>query len=217
MHRFAAAGTVCLLAAGTATGMQPSPDAPSFPLRSDAPNRNVGERRFAATLRQINDHAAVRFVLHGGDFKGGGEPRSDERLQRRLAQFQVARTALVYSPGDYEWTDCHCTSTSRFDPLERLLCGAGLHLAIRVAVGSMLGASSPRRRDRKRALALVSPARRWGGGCRGRTASFVVRRVAASSVDREALGRYRCRHSASTKAWAHTSRQIDWATLGRSA
>ncbi len=92
----------------------------SFALVGDAPYSTAAEGRFAAMLRQINDDASLSFVLHAGDIKGGGEPCSDALLQRRLAQFDEVRTALVYTPGDNEWTDCHRPAAGAFHPLERL-------------------------------------------------------------------------------------------------
>ena len=72
-------------------------------------------------LRQIDADPSLHFVLHAGDLKGGSEPCSDELLRRRLAQFDLVRTALVYTPGDNDWTDRHRPAAGRFSPLERLV------------------------------------------------------------------------------------------------
>lgn len=71
-------------------------------------------------LEQLNEDPSLQFILHVGDIKGGDEPCSDELLRRRLAQFDLVRTALVYTPGDNEWTDCHRAAAGGFHPLERL-------------------------------------------------------------------------------------------------
>jgi len=71
-------------------------------------------------LQQIGDQPSIRFVLHAGDLKGSGEPCSDELLRRRLEQLQAVRTALVYTPGDNDWTDCHRAGAGGYPPLERL-------------------------------------------------------------------------------------------------
>lgn len=104
----------CAKTSGTAPGGF------SFALLGDAPYGVDQEERFAAMLRQIDDDPSLRFVLHVGDLKGGGEPCTDALLRRRLAQLAIVRTAVVYTPGDNEWTDCHRAAAGRFDPLERL-------------------------------------------------------------------------------------------------
>ena len=119
MRRFFAFAMFALLAACAPKSATPSA-AFSFALLGDAPYRETDEDRFAAMLRQINDDPSLRFVLHVGDLKGSAEPCSDALLRRRLAQFNLVHTALVYTPGDNEWTDCHRPSAGRFDPLERL-------------------------------------------------------------------------------------------------
>lgn len=91
----------------------------SFALIGDAPYRAADEPRFAALLEQI-DETPARFVLHAGDLKGSTEPCSDELLRARLAPFALVRTALVYTPGDNDWTDCHRGGAGGHHPLERL-------------------------------------------------------------------------------------------------
>lgn len=60
------------------------------------------------------------FTLHVGDIKGGSTPCSDAELQRALDQIQTFEGAVVYTPGDNEWTDCHRRDAGGFDPRERL-------------------------------------------------------------------------------------------------
>lgn len=60
------------------------------------------------------------FSIHVGDFKSGGSQCSDEEFERQLGHFNLFEAALVYTPGDNEWTDCHRSSNGSHDPLERL-------------------------------------------------------------------------------------------------
>ena len=60
------------------------------------------------------------FTIHVGDTKGGSTPCSDTEFQRILDQLQTFDGALVYTPGDNEWTDCHRRDAGGFDPRERL-------------------------------------------------------------------------------------------------
>lgn len=116
-----AAAAPCLVAlAGCAVDRNAAAAGFSFALLGDAPYREADEPRFAALLQHIDADPALRFVLHAGDLKGSGEPCSDQLLRRRLAQLAAVRTALVYTPGDNEWTDCHRPAAGRHDPLERL-------------------------------------------------------------------------------------------------
>jgi hypothetical protein len=119
MNRLLAACAACLLAA-CATGGTPPSSVFAFALLGDAPYRRADEPRFAAMLRQLDDDDTLHFVLHAGDIKGGGESCADALLLRRLAQLRAMRKALVYTPGDNEWTDCHRPAAGRFHPLERL-------------------------------------------------------------------------------------------------
>lgn len=60
------------------------------------------------------------FSLHIGDFKSGSTPCSDEEFGHQLEHFGRFSGAVVYTPGDNEWTDCHRSNNGGFDPLERL-------------------------------------------------------------------------------------------------
>lgn len=60
------------------------------------------------------------FTVHVGDIKSGATPCSDEEFAFQRANFERFETALLYTPGDNEWTDCHRPAAGRFDPLERL-------------------------------------------------------------------------------------------------
>ncbi|WP_169543392.1 hypothetical protein [Sneathiella aquimaris] len=47
------------------------------------------------------------FVVHMGDLKSGGASCNTELLQKRAAQIhKLHDTAVFYTPGDNEWTDC---------------------------------------------------------------------------------------------------------------
>lgn len=59
----------------------------------------------------------LRFAIHVGDFKNGTAVCSDALFQQQWQQFQRFAGALVYTPGDNDWLDCHRRGD---DPLERL-------------------------------------------------------------------------------------------------
>ena len=64
--------------------------------------------------------ARPAFSIHVGDIKAGTGACSDTVFQEQLDFLNSFETALVYTPGDNEWTDCHREGAGRFDPLERL-------------------------------------------------------------------------------------------------
>lgn len=60
------------------------------------------------------------FTIHVGDIKSGSTECSDKMLGEQLAFLNSFASALVYTPGDNEWTDCYRANSGGFDPLERL-------------------------------------------------------------------------------------------------
>ncbi|BCX80633.1 hypothetical protein MIT9_P0207 [Methylomarinovum caldicuralii] len=92
----------------------------SFALIGDLPYGDDQVARFDKLVENVNRDPRVKFVLHTGDIKGGGERCDDERILARFRQYQQFTRAFVYTPGDNEWTDCHRVSNGSFNPLERL-------------------------------------------------------------------------------------------------
>jgi len=86
----------------------------------DMPYTMDMERPGYDRLIEAINSANPAFTIHVGDIKGGGSPCSDARLERELYAFMRIRGALIYTPGDNEWTDCHRAAAGGYDPLERL-------------------------------------------------------------------------------------------------
>ena len=78
-----------------------------------------GAAAFGRVIAEINRQAPA-FAVHLGDILGSDERCTDELLLRRREEFDSCATALVYTPGDNEWTDTHSEKAGRFDPRERL-------------------------------------------------------------------------------------------------
>jgi hypothetical protein len=78
-----------------------------------------GYAPYKALIRAIN-HERPRFSIHIGDFKSGSTLCSDEESKVQLGHFGQFDSALVFTPGDNEWTDCHRSNNGSYDPLERL-------------------------------------------------------------------------------------------------
>ena len=63
---------------------------------------------------------APSFSVHIGDIKSGSTRCSDEEFAAQRAHFGLFEGAVVYTPGDNEWTDCHRANNGGYDPIERL-------------------------------------------------------------------------------------------------
>jgi hypothetical protein len=92
----------------------------AFALIGDMPYGETQLRGVDAMLADINADRSVRFVMHAGDIKGGGERCDDALIEARFRQLQQLDRALIYTPGDNEWTDCHRANNGGYVPTERL-------------------------------------------------------------------------------------------------
>jgi hypothetical protein len=76
--------------------------------------------RVEALIAEINA-ARPAFSIFLGDTKGGGEPCTEAIVfDRTLAWMGQVEGALVYTPGDNEWTDCWQARAGGHDPLALL-------------------------------------------------------------------------------------------------
>ena len=74
---------------------------------------------FARVIAEIDRHHPA-FTVHLGDILGSDEHCTDELMATRRADFDSFATALIYTPGDNEWTDTHTAKAGGFVPTERL-------------------------------------------------------------------------------------------------
>ena len=93
----------------------------SFVALGDLPYGTPGKAYgpYRALIERINQ-AGPDFSVHVGDFKSGSTVCSDEEFANQQAHFQRFKAAVIYTPGDNEWTDCHRANNGGHDPLERL-------------------------------------------------------------------------------------------------
>jgi len=75
--------------------------------------------KYRTLITQINA-LKPEFSIHVGDFKEGSARCSDEEFELQRKHFDLFKGALVYTPGDNDWTDCGRKSNGSYDPLERL-------------------------------------------------------------------------------------------------
>lgn len=76
-------------------------------------------RPYRALIDRIN-LLEPAFSVHVGDIKSGSTLCSDEEFANQKSHFQRFAGAVVYTPGDNEWTDCHRANNGSYYPLERL-------------------------------------------------------------------------------------------------
>ncbi|MDE0145440.1 MAG: hypothetical protein OXL95_06175 [Nitrospira sp.] len=107
---------VCLAFTTTATAAEFT-----FVALGDMPYgpREQAYPAFKALIAEVNRRAPV-FTIHVGDTKSGLDDCSDELLLEQRDFMNSFTAALVYTPGDNEWTDCHRLLAGAYDPLERL-------------------------------------------------------------------------------------------------
>ncbi|OZA36287.1 MAG: hypothetical protein B7X87_14300 [Hydrogenophilales bacterium 17-64-34] len=92
----------------------------SFALIGDVPYGVAIEAKFDRVIDSINAAPRVRLVVHTGDVKAGSERCDDDLLQKRYNQFQTLKDAVIVTPGDNDWTDCHRANNGGYVPTERL-------------------------------------------------------------------------------------------------
>jgi len=113
--RWSMAALLCVAAQGVAA--QPF----SFVALGDLPYGQAaqGYAPYKSLISSINQERPS-FSIHIGDFKSGSTLCSDEESKVQLGHFGLFDSALVFTPGDNEWTDCHRANNGGHDPLERL-------------------------------------------------------------------------------------------------
>jgi len=106
-------------AAGAAAAQTAAPF--SFVAIGDMPygERDIVYPKYKSLIGAINA-GNPDFTIHVGDFKSGQSNCSNDEFQHQFEFMNTFQSALVYTPGDNEWTDCHRKNNGPFDPIERL-------------------------------------------------------------------------------------------------
>ena len=107
-----------------------------FGVMGDTPYNDREEAHFVRMLERMGDEP-LAFIVHVGDIKAGSKsPCTDELFEKRRGQLDRSRHAIVYTPGDNEWTDCRRKSNGAMDPLERLAKLREVFFAGRASLGA---------------------------------------------------------------------------------
>ena len=116
--------SILLLAAAIAAQLFVGAQAVAEPFRfvvlGDTQDISAAGRAAVARLLKHASGLAPAFTVHIGDLKNGGDPCTDAFIEEAHALLDDLRGALVFTPGDNDWTDCHVRKAGARDPLERL-------------------------------------------------------------------------------------------------
>ena len=113
---------LCIVAGAALAQGQTSVSASfSFVAIGDLPygEREIVYPKYRSLIEAINA-AKPDFTIHVGDFKSGTSVCSDDEFHHQFEFMSQFEAALIYTPGDNEWTDCHRKNNGPFEPLERL-------------------------------------------------------------------------------------------------
>jgi hypothetical protein len=124
MRSFNAAVGFALLIASAAVrviGAEPESTPFTFAAFGCMPyQRNMSDSSaFTRLIAEVNRHSPA-FSVHLGDIIGSDEKSTDDVLLQRRREFNTFTSALIYTPGDNEWTDSHSEKGGRYVPTERL-------------------------------------------------------------------------------------------------
>lgn len=75
---------------------------------------------FQGFINVMSADPKFNLVIHLGDLKGGSTACTDQYLRGIRDTLNSYAGALVYTPGDNEWTDCHRNAADPKNPVERL-------------------------------------------------------------------------------------------------
>lgn len=156
---------------------------------------DAGAVAFGRLIAEIN-RVAPAFTVHLGDICGGSEPANDTLFRQRRDHFDAFAGALIYTPGDNEWTDTHRTG---FAPAERLAKLRELFFATERSRGAQPIPLVTQRRDTAHA-AYVENARWTRGGIVFATVHVVGSSNNHAPAPAGALDEWRARDAANA-AW----------------
>jgi len=154
--------TAAALTAGSAAETKPAAPAPAerftFVALGCMPYGEADYPSYERLLAEISRHHPA-FTVHCGDTKAGAAAPTDDFLPRVRDWFNSVAGAVIYTPGDNEWTDVHRTGQ---DPLVWLNKIRELYFAQERSLGQQPIPLVTQRRDA--AFAKFVENARWSRG-----------------------------------------------------
>jgi hypothetical protein len=120
--RTACAALACalVLTGAAPTHAQAAPVRYTFAVIAGTLQSAADEAPTQRLIDAIGRERDMSFIVYDGNLKGGKEACRDTLYERRQALLEAARPALVFIPGQHDWTDCGTAEAGGFDPVERL-------------------------------------------------------------------------------------------------
>ncbi|RFU45708.1 hypothetical protein [Paraburkholderia sp. DHOC27] len=116
----AALGIAFVLSCGAWSRAHAAPVRYSFAVLADTLQGNADEAPTQRLLDTIGRERNISFIVYDGNLRGPKEACRDSLYEQRQAILEAARPALIFIPGQYDWTDCGSPEAGGFDPVERL-------------------------------------------------------------------------------------------------
>ena len=86
----------------------------------DMPYTAQQQAAFQGFINAMSADTSFHLLIHVGDIKSGSSACTDAYIGSIRDALNSYSGALVYTPGDNEWTDCHRNSGDPRNPVERL-------------------------------------------------------------------------------------------------
>jgi hypothetical protein len=93
------------------------PNSFAFGVFGDAPYQRSEMPAFRRVLDDVNK-SNVEWLIHVGDIQWF--PCTDSAYKEKLDTMNTVDRAVIYTPGDNEWTDCYTYKEGGYPPLDRL-------------------------------------------------------------------------------------------------
>jgi hypothetical protein len=119
----AAAAVMAAVGASAAPAKDDNPNAAqpfTIGVIGDMPYTSQQLAAFQGFLNAMSVDLSFQLAIHLGDIKSGSSACTDEYIRGIRDALNSYAGALVYTPGDNEWTDCHRNSSDPKNPVERL-------------------------------------------------------------------------------------------------
>jgi len=116
----AALAVAQILAGGMSPRVRAAPVRYTFAVIAGTLQSPADEAPTQRLIDAIGRDRDMSFIVYDGNLKGAKEACRDSLYERRQTLLEASRPALIFIPGQHDWTDCGTTEAGGFDPVERL-------------------------------------------------------------------------------------------------
>jgi hypothetical protein len=116
----AALAVALILTGGVAPPAQAAPVRYTFAVIAGTLQSPADEAPTQRLIDAIGRNRDMSFIVYDGNLRGAKEACRDSLFEQRQALLEASRPALIFIPGQHDWTDCGTAEAGGFDPVERL-------------------------------------------------------------------------------------------------